>query len=465
MNLLRPADLLEQEAQGLLTRLDQVRPFALHETMVLAAALPYQAQQRIERFLHAGRTRLRGKVHGYLRWLAGAGRLADPAEQQRRFVLIRMEFNDVLSQFDLFTEVVTQRSEHRTGVWLSGLDALAADALRVDARVDPAGVTSVPVVCYLARGPGAAIRRARTRLPGGEPNPVAIIRVPRERMLGSGLASSLVHEVGHQAAAALGLVESLRVEIASARRSDPDGCWATWDSWISEIVADCWSVGTLGLTATVGLLAVVSLPSYFVFRPSGGDPHPVPYLRVLISAAIGDALYPHPQWTVMRRIWKRLYPTDELPATRRAELDRVEAGIPDLVELLMNHRTRLLAGRRLGEVWPVGERHPDRLLELHHRWGGDTAVLARKPPSLVFAVVGQAKAAGLISPSAESRLLAALLRIWAVRSSLDVIQRSPQERNSPCRFHGHQTRSEPARRPDFGSPLTTATRQAIGVSS
>ena len=43
--------------------------------------------------------------------------------------------------------------------------------------------------------------------------------------------------------------------------------------------------------------------------------------------------------------------------------------------------------------------------------------------SLVFAVIGQAKAAGLISPEAESRLLSVLLQAWAVRSSLDVVQR------------------------------------------
>ena len=191
-----------------------------------------------------------------------------------------MEFNDVLSQFDLFTEVVTQRSEHGTGVWLSGLDVLAADALRVDV----AGYEPASAICYLARGPGAAIRRAHTRLPGGGANPVAIIRVPRERMVGSGIASSLVHEVGHQGAAQLGLVETLRGDLARARAAEPDGVWDTFDRWLSEIVADCWSVGKLGLTSTVGLLAVVSLPPYFVFRPSGEDPHPTPYLRVLISA-------------------------------------------------------------------------------------------------------------------------------------------------------------------------------------
>ncbi|WP_433158561.1 hypothetical protein [Kribbella sp. CA-247076] len=418
--------LLEHEARGLLARLDQVRPFALHETMVLAAALPYEAQLIIERFLHASRGRLREKVHGYVDWLRGPGLRAGPEEQQRRFVLIRLGFNDVLSQFDLFTEVVTQRSEHETGVWLSGLDSLARDALRVD--VD--GYEQVPAVCYLARGPGAAIRRARTRLPGGQANPVAIIRVPRERMVGSGIASSLLHETGHQGAAQLGLVESLRVDLAGAASKGLEGTWPTWDKWISEIVADCWSVGKLGITSTIGLLAVVSLPAFFVFRPSGDDPHPVPYLRVLVSATIGEAIYPHPQWAAMRRTWKQLYPTHDLPPDRRTELERLEASIPAFVRLLLEHRPPALHGRRLGDLWPAAERRPARLIRLHHAWGGDVAVMARQPPSLVFAVVGQAKAAGLISPEAESHLLTVLLKAWAVRSSLDVVQR-PHRTSTP----------------------------------
>src|SRR5215207_123533 len=228
------ARLLEGEARGLLTRLDQIAPFVAQETMVLAAALPFPALRAIERFLHEGRQRLRVRVGRYLDWLVGPGQDRPAAEQQYRFVLIRMEFNDILAQFDVFTEVVTQRSEHRTGVWLSGLDILAADALNVRAP----GMDRVSAVCYLARGPGAAIRRARTRLPGGRPNPVAVIRVPRERMVGHGIASSLVHEVGHQGAALLGLVESLRAEIRERGRRDRSGTpWASWERTVSECVA------------------------------------------------------------------------------------------------------------------------------------------------------------------------------------------------------------------------------------
>ena len=206
--------LLEQESRALLTRLEGITPFAIHETMVPAANLSPAAQLGIERTIADGRTVLHRRVLGYLNWLRGPGRTASPADQQRRFVVLRLQFNNVLSQFDLFTEVVTQRSEHGTGVWLSGLDVLAADALHLpgDYFVPPA------VACYLARGPGAAIRRARTRLPGGASNPIAIVKVPRERMVGHGIASSLVHEVGHQAAALLSLVPSLRFRLQAVQR-------------------------------------------------------------------------------------------------------------------------------------------------------------------------------------------------------------------------------------------------------
>jgi hypothetical protein len=344
--------------------------------------------------------------------------MQSPGEQQRRFTVIRLTFNEVLSQFDLFTEAVTQRSEHRTGVWLSGLDILANDALRLDGGYFDAP----PLICYLARGPGAAIRRARTRLPGGGDNPVALIRVPRERMVGHGIASSLVHEVGHQAAALLSLVESLGPALlAHQRRVEPSmrPAWQSWHLWVSEVVADLWSVARLGIGSTLGLVGVVSLPRWFVFRPSGQDPHPVPWIRVQLSCAMGDALYPDPQWGELARLWSALYPRRGAPAAMQKPLARLESQIPAFVEFLLGHRPPALRGAQLGEVLRMPDRNRAALLERFTAWRGLGARAAHSSPSLAFAVVGQARAAGLISPERESRLLAELLTGWAIRSSLD----------------------------------------------
>jgi hypothetical protein len=423
---------LEQEARALLTRLGRVRPFALQETMLPAAALTPAALLAVERFLIGNRYRLRQEVLGYLGWLRDVRESASPAELQRRFTIVRLRFNDALTQFDLFSELITQRSEHETGVWLAGLDVFAADALRL-----PGDYFEQPeVVCYLDRGPGAAIRRARTRLPGGGQNPVAIIRVPRERMVGHGIASSLVHEVGHQGAALLDLVESLRPLLHARHTAAAPGeraAWGAWERWISEIVADLWSVAWIGIGSTLGLIGVVSLPSWYVFRANADDPHPTPWIRVKLSCAVGDALYPHPQWRELAALWESFYPRGELDAQGQQVLAALEATMPQLVTLLLDHRPRALHGRSLREVMPLGGREPRRLAELWRSSRRQQVQLRDLAPSLAFAVLGHARATGVLSPEREGRMVVNLLTYWALRSTLQVpeVPRTPHRPAAP----------------------------------
>jgi len=154
--------MLDQEARALSARLARVKPFVLTEPMLLAASLLPATQIAIERFLANGRRELKERIQDFLGWLKGEGQRASAADSQRRFVFLRLRFNAVLSQLDLFNQVITQRSESENGVWMSGLDVVSADALAL-----PGYYVAPPVICYLDRGVGAAIRRARTRLPGG----------------------------------------------------------------------------------------------------------------------------------------------------------------------------------------------------------------------------------------------------------------------------------------------------------
>jgi len=413
--------MLEQEARALLTRLGRIRPFALHEAMVPAASLSTPAQSAVERYLAEGRRELRARVERYLAWLRGPGRAATPEEVQRRFTFLRLRFNVVLSHFDVFAEVVTQRSEHDTGVWLAGLDIVAECSLRLDgAYYEPP-----PLMCYLARGHGAAIRRARTRLPGGGESPAGIIRIPRERMVGSGIASSLVHEVGHQGAALLDLVDTLRPALAqrAAAAGELEPAWRMWERWISEIVADFWSVGRVGVTSTTGLMGVVSLPRAFVFRIDAEDPHPTPWLRMVLSAAMGEALYPDPQWARLTALWRELYPlNDDVAVPARRLIGMVERTIPDFVRLLLDFRPPRLGGESLREAMRPEGRTPAKLREHWRRSGGRFQALRDAPPSLAFAIVGQARADGTLTPEGEGRLLVDLLTYWALRSTLETTE-------------------------------------------
>lgn len=411
---LTPTQLLAQSVNALRTRLDLLKPFVLQQPAVAAAHISPFASISIEHYLAKGRSHLQHLLHDYLKWLTGGQGGRKPGEAQRRYAILRLKFNAVLTQFDVFADVLTQRSEHDTGVWLSGLDAAASDLLTFkQCYLAPA------VICYLDRGAGAAIRRARTRLPGGGGIPVAIVRIPRERMIGSGIASSLAHEVGHQAAALLGLVQSLRQVLRGQKnRAGRTGMWPYWERWISEILADFWSVARIGIGSALGLMDVVSLPKAFVFRINLNDPHPVPWIRVKLSCHMGKTLYPHPQWDRLSALWSMLYPTSGLAAEKRKLLADLDSAIPSLVHLMLSHRPKQCGGRTLAQVMDSVQLQPEQLATVFRQWSGTPRQMYASPPSLVLAVMGQAKSDGRLTAQEENHLMGRLLTHWALKGSL-----------------------------------------------
>jgi hypothetical protein len=166
-------------------------------------------------------------------------------------------------------------------------------------------------------------------------------------------------------------------------------------------------------------MAVVSLPRAFVFRINVDDPHPVPWLRVKLSCAMGDALYPHPQWARLAAMWEAFYPTQGLDAESLRLLHHLQVLMPAFVSVLVQHRPAALRGRTLAQVLDVAERRPARLGALFRLWSRLPERMYRAPPSLVFAVIGQARCDGRLSPEDESLLLGKLLTHWALASTLD----------------------------------------------
>jgi hypothetical protein len=410
------------EAQSLLARLDRILPFALHMTMVGAARGSAEAQNAIQAHLDRQIASLRGLLAEFIGRLEQEG---DPAAVQRRLAFLKLRYNQVLSHFDIFSDVLVQRSEHEHGVHIAGLDAVAADGLQIPhhrGRVPP-------VLCYLDRGHGAAIRRARTRLPGGGENPVALIRVPRERMVGSGVGSSLLHEVGHQAAALLHVVAPLRMELRLRAGNHDDSPYAYFARWISEIVADFWSVLKLGITSTIGLIGVVTLPTPFVFRIGLEDPHPFPWMRVQISAALGQALFPDPQWAAVARAWEQLYPLHPLPDGQRRLIESQLEALPGFVSLLLAFEPPVGEGIPLSELVEAA-RQPRRLRAIA---GATLSLKALESiaPTLALAAIGQARHEGHISAAQEQALLRSLLTTWALRRSGQPALRAPADEAEP----------------------------------
>jgi hypothetical protein len=414
--------LLAQEARALLTRIERLTPFALKMPMVTAATVSPAAQTGVESLLLRGRRDLVTVVRRYLGWITRAP-LPNAAQAQRRFNTLRLRFNIVIRHFDVFASVLGQRSEHETGVWVAGLDDVAADALTLPGDY----FTPPPIICYLDRNHGAAIRRAYTRLPGGTANPVAVISIPRERMIGSGIASSLVHEVGHQGVALLKLLPSLRTALHARAAADPAHAtaWRWFEKWISEIVADFWSVARVGVGSTLGLMAVLSLPRPFVFRLDASDPHPIPWLRVLASCAFGDRLYPHPQWRRLASVWQAMYPIGDVDPAVLEVIERCDAVLDDLAALIADHRPKALRGAALGGVLASPALRPPALRAQLAAWKARPHLVETAGPCHVFAVLGQARADNQISPEGEAQALSRLLTYWALKSSLETTAHCP----------------------------------------
>lgn len=403
---------LANEAVSLHTRLMQMQPFALTMPMVPAASVSADALNSITEMLNESHKQLNQNISRFKAdIMKSVPENFNPQQWQERFTLLKLRFNNILNQLDIYADVLSQRAEHGTGVWVAGLDALAADALK-----NGKDCYEIPeIIVFLERGHGAAIRRAKTRLPGGDTNPVAVIQVPRERMVGSGIASSLIHEVGHQGAELLGLISPLKQQMNALAKSEPgySEIWKLFEKWISEIAADFWSVAHLGLCATHGLMGVVSLPYYFQFRIDGDDPHPAPFLRVMLSCAMGNELYPHPQWKQTEETWESFYPVSRLEPAKQELIKKIRSKTKSFARIIAEFKTEALKGKKLREIFPTSERQPDRLRSYFSAWEQNSGLINSASPSLVFAVIGQAKADGKISSKAESELLTNHLKRWA----------------------------------------------------
>lgn len=402
---------LINEAQGLLTRLKQLQPFQTSMPMVTAAAIPYVAQKGIHELIVKGKKLIGDRVQVFINSLKSADNIRFE-KCQAAYSVLKLQFNSLLDQFDIFADVVSQRSEHATGVWIAGLDVFAKDVLNVNGGIPDAP----PLICYLDRGHGAAIRRARTRLPGGDENPVAVIKIPRERMVASGIGSSLVHEVGHQGSALLDLIPSLKPVLEELAGSDAQRgkSWKLLSRWISEILSDMWAVSFLGISATTGLMSVVSLPKYFVFRAIDDDPHPFPWIRVKISLGFGKILYPEDQWHRLETLWETMYPKSNLKPAQLDIINNLEDTIPLFVKLVTEHKPVKLKGRAVREIFPLQQRQPEHLRTYYRQWKNNYKIMANQRPSLVFAVIGQARADNVITTFSENRVLSRMLQHWAL---------------------------------------------------
>ena len=81
---------------------------------------------------------------------------------------------------------------------------------------------------------------------------------------------------------------------------------------------------------------------------------------------------------------------------------RLRAEIPRFVEVLTEYRPPALRGRSLRQVMNLPQRQPARLSALFTDWRAEPSRMYQTAPSLTFAVLGQARIDGQLTPEEES---------------------------------------------------------------
>ena len=94
--------------------------------MVKGASVSSEAFKQITELLENGKRNLRKKIYKFIdKTRKRQYDHTEKKELQSEFSILKLRFNSILDQLDIFADVLSQRSEHETGIWLSGLDALA----------------------------------------------------------------------------------------------------------------------------------------------------------------------------------------------------------------------------------------------------------------------------------------------------------------------------------------------------
>jgi hypothetical protein len=298
---------------------------------------------------------------------------------------IELELARTYTFFDTYVDVLTQRYSPRLGPLLAGCDVLAWHAMRKD---HPALRIVEPPLVFCDRGFGASIIRESVKMPDGTPNPIPLIQIPYSRLKEKCNLTSVLHEVGHQALMRLGLVsaipKALRATLARAGASS-----LTRDMfalWSSEIGPDFWTFCTSGMAAAAGLREILALPPSHVFRVSWTDPHPPPYLRVLLSFEWCRQQWGRGDWDAWQREWTALYPIEAAAREVRKILVEGLAHLPAVARTLFATRFRTLAGRRLPDLFRLSDLSPPALEAVTAGIETGTLRLTGVPPTTQLAV-------------------------------------------------------------------------------
>jgi len=270
---------------------------------------------------------------------------------------IELEMTTAFTFYDTYSDVLTQRGSPELGPLLSGCDVLAWDSMR---RNHPALKMIEPPLVYCDRGFGASILREGVIFPDKSPNPMPLIQIPYSRLKEKWNLTSILHEAGHEAIIRLGLKNAIPNALRASLKDAgaPDSIADLFAMWALEIGPDFWAFCGSGLAQAAGIREILALPPSHVFRVSWTDPHPPPYLRVLLSFEWCRQVWGRGAWDDWKKEWQEMYPLEQAPRGTRNVLERGNAFLPAVARALIETKFVELNRRAISDLFRLSAVNP-----------------------------------------------------------------------------------------------------------
>jgi hypothetical protein len=308
--------------------------------------------------------------------------------------------------FDTYMDVLTQRRSGELGPVLAGCDVLAYQAMR---REHPTLTAIEAPLVFCDRGFGAAIVRESVTFPDGTPNPMPLIQIPYSRLREKCNLTSVLHEAGHQGLTRLQLVAALPIALRAAlnRAGAPKAVCDLYALWAFEIGPDFWGFCLCGVAQAAAMRELFAMPPAHALRLSVTDPHPPPYLRVLLAFDWCRRAWGRGRWDAWEREWEVLYP---VTGPGRALLREVRRFVPVVGDALFNHRFRELENRALVDLFDLRAISPSEVRRVATGAAGGTLDLRGLTPCTQLAVFAELRQMRAMTDERLDDLMTAWLR-------------------------------------------------------
>jgi hypothetical protein len=142
-----------------------------------------------------------------------------------------------------------------------------------------------------------------------------------------------------------------------------------WAGWASEIVADAFALAHTGFASLIALADVVDGDDAAVFQFIPGDPHPIPFLRVELSAAVLRRAYGGGPWDDSIAEWRRAHPVSAAPRDVARLVEISIPMLPRLSEAMLWTAYRGFGGKSLADLIDPDRVSPHALRELDRAIG------------------------------------------------------------------------------------------------